>query len=224
MRVAIVEDERDLARALQKGLTHEEHAVELFYDAASAKEALGTSGNTYDVISLDLMLPDESGAEVCTHLRSLGVRTPILVLTARDSTEDKVDLLDRGADDFLSKPFDFEELLARLRALSRRATTTVEHELAIGALRIMPETRMAYRDSDALALTMREFDLLLYLMLNKDKAVSREELLAKVWKQTDPALTNVVDVHVRNLRKKIDDPYKKKYVHTVYGVGYMLTE
>jgi len=222
MRIAVVEDEQALAKALKRGFESETYAVDLFPTATLARENLLYSGNSYDLILLDLMLPDGDGAEVCKELRATGVRTPILVLTAKDTTEDKVDLLDRGADDFMTKPFSFEELLARGRALSRRATADLATETIIGDLRIIPGSRQAYRAGKLLSLTAREFDLLIYLVTHRGTVVDREELLAKVWKQKDPGVTNVVDVHVRNLRKKLDDPYEHKHIQTSHGVGYSI--
>ncbi len=224
MRIALVEDEKELALALKKGLEIEGYSVETYPDLTSAKAMLMDSGNCFDLIILDLMLPDGSGEILCSDMRSVGVRTPILVLTARDSTEDKIDLLDRGSDDFLCKPFDLDELLARARALSRRAGAILENELVLGDLRVIPVTRTAYRSGEVIELTAREFDLLLYLMRHSGKALDRSELLARVWKQNDRLLTNVVDVHVRNLRKKVDDAHNKKYIRTVHGFGYMITE
>lgn len=168
------------------------------------------------------MLPDGDGAEVCATLRANGVRTPILVLTARDSIEDKVDLLDRGADDFLTKPFAFNELLARSRALTRRAAADLETETTFEDVRIQVASRTAYRAGKLLTLTAKEFDLLLYLVRNRGRVVDREELLAKVWKQKEPGITNVIDVHVWNLRKKLDDDYDQKHIQTIHGVGYSI--
>ncbi len=182
MRIAVIEDEKELAAALKKGLEAEDYTVDLYSNGASAREALAQTGNHFDVIVLDLMLPDESGAIVCSDIRTAGVRTPILVLTARDSTDDKVDLLDRGADDFLSKPFDFDELLARIRALSRRAVPVNESEIVLGELRVVPGSRMVYRLNMPISLTAREFDLLLYLLRHSGQAIDRAQLLARVWK------------------------------------------
>lgn len=219
MRIAIVEDEQPLAKALKRGLESEDNAVELFFTASSAKETLTNSGNSYDLVILDLMLPDGDGALVCTDLRSAGIHTPILVLTARDSTEDKVNLLDRGADDFLAKPFSFEELLARSRALSRRAGSEMEYEIVLGDLRVEPGSRSVWREGKPVSLTAREFDFLLYLLRNRGRVVGREELLSKVWKQNAPSGTNVLDVHMRHLREKLED-YDQTILQTVHGAGY----
>ncbi len=223
MRVVVIEDEKRFADALKRGLEAESHTVEVFPDGASAREKLEYSGNTYDLVILDLMLPDEDGSSICTHLRDTGVLSPIIVLTARDSIEDKIDLFDRGADDFLTKPFEFEELLARSRALTRRQAPE-QRTLTLDDLSIVADRRVVTRDGKRLALTPREFELLVYLVREKGRVVSREELLAKVWNQTEEEVGNVVDVHIRNLRKKLGDHHGTKYIHTVHGVGYTVTE
>jgi DNA-binding response OmpR family regulator len=221
MRIAVVEDERALAGALKRGLEAEENAVDLFYDAASAKERLAGSGGLYDLVILDLMLPDEPGAEVCTTLRSTGVRSPILVLTALHSTEDKVSLLDRGADDYLTKPFAFDELLARSRALTRRAEGK-EAEVSVGDLTLLPESRKAHFKGTALSLTASEFEILLYLVRAAGRAVRREELATKALGEAEKPETNIIDVHIRNIRKKLGDSHARKFVQTVHGVGYRI--
>lgn len=222
MKVAIVEDEVRLAKVLKEGFEYENHQVDLFHTAASAQERLDYSGSLYDLVILDLMLPDGDGADICFGLRSSGVKSPILVLTARDSTEDKVDLLDRGADDFLTKPFDFDELLARSRALVRRAADEPATSIKIGDFELDSERFGVKRNGVPIALTAREFELLSYLVRNRGRVVSREELRAKVWGAATSATTNVVDVHIRNLRKKIDDSYEEKVVQTVHGLGYTI--
>jgi len=224
MRVAVVEDEKRFAEALKKGLESESYTVDLFVDGASAREKLEYSGNTYDLVILDLMLPDEDGAAVCTHLRNTGVLSPILVLTARDGIEDKIDLFDRGADDFLTKPFEFEELLARSRALARRTALKEQRTLHLSDLVIVPDERVVTRDGKKIRLTPREFELLVYLVRERGRVISREELLAKVWKLADEEVGNVVDVHMRNLRKKIGGTNNDKYIHTVHGVGYTVAQ
>lgn len=223
MRIAIIEDEQPLAYTLKKGFESEEHKVELFFDAASAKYSLGQSRLEYDLIILDLMLPDGYGGVVCSYLRAAGLLTPILVLTARDSTEDKVDLLDRGADDFMSKPFSFEELYARSRALVRRKLQKFETETIVGDIRIVPIRRTVYRAGKLVPLTTRESNLLLYLILNLERVVSRSELFKNVLGQEGIASTNLVDVHIWNMRKKLDGDHDKKYIQTIHGSGYVFT-
>lgn len=223
MRIAIVEDERDLANALSRGLSAEGHEVELYHTATIASSELERDGNQYDLIMLDLMLPDGDGKDVCTGMREAGITTPVLVLTARDSVDDRVELLDRGADDFLGKPFSFEELLARARALSRRGSSADDTELVFGELRILPARRLAYRADDELSLTPREFDLLHHLVRNRDRVIDRGELMAKVWRG-EPSHTNVVDVHVRKLRLKVDEGRETKYIRTIHGIGYTIAD
>ncbi len=223
MRIAIVEDERALAEALAKGLATDGHETVIFPTATEAS-VLEREGNQYDLIMLDLMLPDGNGSDICLAIREAGVRTPILVLTARDSVEDRVELLDRGADDFLGKPFSFAELLARVRALSRRGPPTDDADITIGELRLSPAKREAYRGASLLSLTAREFDLLAYLMRNEGRVVDRAELMSKVWHQDGLGHTNVVDVHVRKLRVKVDEGHETAYIRTIHGVGYTIAQ
>lgn len=222
MKIAVIEDEPRLAALLKKGLEFEKNKVDLFFDASSAREKLLSTGNSYDLIMLDLMLPDGDGAEVCSDLRMTGIRTPILVLTARDSLADKIDLLDRGADDFVTKPFNFDELSARARALVRRAADEVETETVFGDLRLIPGTRIVHRGRKQISLTGKEFDVLMFLIRNKGRIIGRHELITKIWKHGEDSVTNIVDVHIRNLRKKIDDTYGNKYIQTIHGIGYTI--
>lgn len=223
MRIAIVEDERSLAQILKKGFKDDGHDVELYHDASSVRSGLIQSKAQFDLIILDIMLPDEDGADVCRALRAAGILTPILVLTARDSTEDRIKMLDIGADDFMSKPFSFDELRARARVLGRRVPVPTGTEMVAGDVRIDASARMAYRAGDQLPLTSRELDLLAYLMLNAGRPIGRGELLKNVWGQDTGAFTNVVDVHVHNLRKKLDDNHDEKHINTVHGSGYLFT-
>lgn len=220
MRIAVVEDEARLARSLKEGFEMEEHSVDVFPTGALALSTLSHSGRLYDLILLDLMLPDTDGARVCSHLRTSGVEAPILVLTARDSTEDKVDLFDRGADDFLSKPFEFEELYARARALTRR---TQDHawSTTIGGLTIEPKTREVRKGAKVVPFTPREYELFAYLVQERGRVVPREELLTRLWPEESPN-TNVLDVHIRNVRKKLASVHEKDCIHTIHGVGYSI--
>lgn len=221
MRIGIVEDEKPLAQALQKSFEIDGYTVDLFFDAVSARHGLIDSRSHYDVIILDLRLPDEDGSSVCRSIRAAGIMTPILVLTARDTTEDRIELLDIGADDFMSKPFSLDELSARVRALSRRVPMRAGTEAVTGNVRIDPTTRSAYRAGIRLSLTAREFELLSYFMHNQGRIIGRSELFKNVWKQDTAVVTNVVDVHVRNLRKKLDDDFDEKYIKTIHGSGYL---
>lgn len=222
-KILVVEDERKLARYLQLELTHEGYEVRLAHDGRTAIEAHGQWPP--DLILLDLMLPELSGIEVCRRIRQQdGV--PIIMLTAKDDVSDKVMGLDMGADDYMTKPFAIEELLARIRvALKRRAGAQDgeegARELAAGPLTIRRDSRSVFFEGRPVQLTKKEFDLLEYLMLHENIALSRDELLNKVWGYSYAGDTNVVDVYIRYLRGKLDDPFRVKFIHTIRGVGYL---
>lgn len=221
MKIAIIEDEQKLADSLKLGLMGEKYEVDVFYDAESAEQGIKQSPFQYDLLLLDLMLPYKSGLELCKDLRNVNFASPILVLSARDATDDKVKALDCGVDDFMTKPFSFDELLARVRALLRRPSVIHAMPLKVGEVTLDPVARSVLRGEQKILLTMTEFDLLHFLMEREGKVVPREEIFAHLW-HTDAAMPgNVVDVHIRNLRKKIDDPYVHKIIQTVRGVGYM---
>jgi DNA-binding response OmpR family regulator len=222
MKVAIVEDEKKLALTLKDGLEAEGYEVSLFHDGESAETELLTNSSEYALIILDLMLPKKNGFEVCQTLRDKGVINPILILTARESTEDKVRALDSGADDFLTKPFSFDELMARMRALMRRAKGHVSEKVAIGDLLINISTRDVSRGGKQVSLTPTEFDVLTLLIENPERVLSREEISMSLWNSNETSLSNVVDVHISNLRKKIDDDHAQKIIRTVRGLGYAI--
>jgi two-component system copper resistance phosphate regulon response regulator CusR len=179
----------------------------------------------FDLILLDLMLPGRDGLQVLSTLRKRGLETPVLILTARDAIEDRVEGLDKGADDYLVKPFAFPELLARVRALLRRGRTEQALQLGIAGLEMDVTTRKMRRRGQQLELTAREFELLEYLLRHKEQVVSREMLARGVWKETAATpLDNVMDVHINRLRRKVDDPFNAKLIHTVRGVGFVLRE
>ncbi|SHJ32581.1 response regulator transcription factor [Desulfofundulus thermosubterraneus] len=222
-RILVVEDEASLARFLQLELNHEGYQVET---AQNGYEALGRIGETgWDLVLLDLMLPGLDGFEVCRRIREQ-TDVPIIMLTARDATLDKVKGLDTGADDYITKPFAVEELLARIRARLRRAGTARQEgdKLVIGDLVIRRGTRQVTRSGQIIPLTRREFDLLAYLAENAGLVLSRETILNRVWGYDYCGNTNVVDVYVRYLRAKIDEPFPTRLLHTVRGVGYTLRE
>ncbi len=222
-KILIVEDERKLARYLELELTHEGYEIRLAYDGRTALKAHEEWNS--DLIILDLMLPELSGIEVCRRVRQKdGV--PIIMLTAKDDVSDKVMGLDMGADDYMTKPFAIEELLARIRvALKRHSSNGAKQKdsriLSEGALRLDRDSREITYEGRAVQLTKKEFDLLEYLMLHRNIALSRNELLDKVWGYSYAGDTNVVDVYIRYLRCKIDDPFGVKLIHTVRGVGYL---
>jgi DNA-binding response OmpR family regulator len=220
MRVLVVEDEPRLARALQRGLVAEGYAVDLAADGLTGLEAARHEG--YDAVVLDIMLPGLSGYRIVRALRKENNWVPVLMLSAKDGEYDQADGLDSGADDYLTKPFSFVVLLAKLRALLRRGAPERPAVLTAGALALDPATRRVTRDGQEIALTTREFALLEYLMRHRDEVVTKTELLDHVWDagaDTDP---NVVEVYVGYLRRKIDQPYNAKSLQTVRGAGYRL--
>ncbi len=224
MRILIVEDETKVARALQEGLEREQYEVVV---ARTGEEGFYlVSAEEFDLVILDLMLPGRGGLQVLSTLRKRELVTPVLILTARDAVEDRVQGLDCGADDYLVKPFAFPELLARIRALLRRGRTEQVLRLRFADLEMDVVGRKARRDGKDLELTAREFELLEYLLRHKEQVVSREMLAREVWKETSRAtpLDNVMDVHIARLRRKLDEPFDHKLIHTVRGVGFVLRE
>ncbi|WP_404448452.1 response regulator transcription factor [Sutcliffiella horikoshii] len=221
-RVLIIEDEKNLARFIELELQYEGFKVATSYDG---REGLDLAlKEDWDIILLDLMLPGLSGMEVCRRIRA-AKETPIIMLTARDSVMDKVSGLDSGADDYMSKPFAIEELLARIRALFRRMEGKKEEEnniLSFRELKVDLDARTVMRAEEQIDLTKREFDLLVVFMTNINRVLTRELLLDKVWELGSYAETNVVDVYVRYLRNKIDKPSEESYIQTVRGTGYVM--
>ncbi len=222
MRVLVVEDERKMARLLERGLREEGHAVDVAPDGVGASW-LATE-NEYDAIVLDVMLPDIDGFEVCRELRNREVWSPVLMLTARDRVGDRVAGLDAGADDYLTKPFSFEELLARLRALARRGAPERPASLLVGDLSLDPATRRVDRGGTQIELTSKEFAVLAFLMRHAGEVVTRTRLINHVWDFAYEGDSNVVDVYVGYLRRKIDRPFGRNTIETVRGTGYRLRE
>ena len=220
MRILIVEDEPKLARLLARGLAEEGHAADV---AATGEEGLWMAeAAPYDAIVLDVMLPGLDGFAVCRALRDRKVWTPVLMLTARDALADRIEGLDTGADDYLLKPFAFGELLARLRALVRRAPTERPTQLEMGDLRLDPAERRVWRADDEVILTTKEFALLEVFMRHPGEVLSRVQLLDGAWDMAFESRSNVIDVYVRYLREKIDRPFGRRAIETVRGVGYRL--
>jgi two-component system OmpR family response regulator len=221
MRVLLVEDDAKLVRALERGLKREGYAVD---SALTGDDALAkTNEHPYDAIVLDVMLPGVDGFAVCRTLRGRRDWTPVLMLTARDLVQDRIDGLDVGADDYLVKPFDFGELLARLRALTRRDPSQRPAVIEVGDLRIDPARRIVTRAGRNIELTVREFAVLHFLARHAGKVVSREQLLEHVWDETHDGSTNVVDVYVSYLRRKLEQrPPRRRVIRTVRGVGFVL--
>lgn len=223
MRVLIVEDDQRIVDFVQRGLKAEGYVVEVARNGHEAI-ALGSEGQ-FQVIILDLGLPDLNGREVCERLRAIGIATPILMLTARDTVQDKVTGLRSGADDYMTKPFSFEELLARIEALMRRRGGEIKaeiRELQIADLVLNLETHEVRRGETLIDLTPKEFSLLECFMRMPGKVLSRTRILEQVWGYSADPLTNVVDVYIRQLRRKIDDDYELKLLKTVRGFGYKL--
>ena len=224
IRVLVVEDEQKVANALKEGLEGE--AYDVIVERTGEGAFFRVNTETFDIILLDLGLPGRDGIEILAALRQRGLKTPVLVLTARDSLTDRVQGLDAGADDYLVKPFAFAELLARLRALVRRGRASESPHLQLGDLHVDLITRKVTRAGAPVELTVREFELLEFLMRHPAQVVSRETLAHDVWKETarTTPLDNVIDVHIARLRRKVDFEHQVKLIHTVRGVGFMLRE
>ncbi len=220
MRILVVDDDARLADAVRRGLEHEGYAVDVALDGTDG-HWLATE-NPYDAIVLDAMLPGMSGEEVCTKLREAHVWTPILMLTARTGDSAEATALDTGADDFLSKPFSYVVLLARLRALVRRGAPARPQVLAVGDLRLDPATHQVRRGESPVPLSPRQFSLLEYLMRHPGEVLSKARILDHVWDFTFDGDPNIVEVYVRQLRLRIDEPFDRSALQTVRGVGYRL--
>ena len=222
MRVLVVEDEPKMAALVARALREEGHAADV---AGNGEDALWMAeAAPYDAIVLDIMLPGLDGVEVLRRLRARSVWTPVLLLTARDAVRDRVGGLDAGADDYLTKPFSFEELLARLRAVARRGPVERPTTLAVGDLRLDPAAHRAWRGETEIELSTREFSLLELFMRNPGQTLTRVQLLDGAWDMSFESRSNIVDVYIRYLREKIDRPFGRRSLETVRGVGYRLRE
>lgn len=222
MRLLYAEDEEDLNIIVTKKLTEEGFSVDSCFDG---KEAIDNVQFTeYDAAILDIMMPHADGFAVLKELRKLKKNTPVLFLTARDSIEDRVTGLDSGANDYLVKPFSFEELLARIRVLTREKHNLTENILSIGDLELNLSSHIVTRGGTEINLTSKEYQLLEYLLYNKEKVLSREKIENHIWNYDYEGGTNVIDVYIRYLRKKIDDGFPTKLIHTVRGAGYVIRE
>lgn len=222
MRMLVVDDQSKMARFLEQGLTNSGYSVDVAHTGAAA-EALAAK-NPYDLVLLDVMLPDTNGFDIARHLRSRGFRNPILILTALDGTKDKVHGLDAGADDYLTKPFEFDELLARIRALLRRQTRPIDSILRYGDIEMDLINRKTRRNGHEIGLTPKEFALLEYLLRNPERPLSRNEISEHVWNAHFDSDSNVIDVYINMLRKKVDHPFETKLLHTIVGAGYALKQ
>jgi two-component system copper resistance phosphate regulon response regulator CusR len=222
MRVLLVEDEEKVSRFVRRGLESERYAVDVAMDGAQAIELAATY--PYDLILLDLMLPGISGTEVLRQVRQDNKHVPVLILTARDALGDKVEHFELGADDYLTKPFAFAELLVRVKALLRRGAVNRSNSLRIADLELDRLTQQVRRAGQKIELTVKEYGLLEYLMLNMGRVLSRTMIIEHVWDQSFDGATNIVDVYVRHLRTKVDDPHERKLIRTVRGVGYSISD
>ena len=219
MRILLVEDEKNVAAFIKKGLEEETYTVDV---AEEGPEGLLMATETdFDLIILDVMLPGMNGIELCKTLRTKGIIKPILMLTAVDSVERKVEGLESGADDYLVKPFAFSELIARIKALLRR-TPSIVSELSLNDLRIDLFSRRVFRGGREVVLTQKEFSLLEYLLRNKGRVLSRTQIIENVWGYDFSPGTNIVDVHIKSLREKVDSDFERKLIHTVRGTGYIM--
>jgi two-component system, OmpR family, copper resistance phosphate regulon response regulator CusR len=222
MKILVVEDEPKVASFIKQGLEEQSYNVTVAYDGFFGHKL--ASENEFDVLILDLMIPYMNGLELCKKLREEGIKTPILMLTALGSTDDKVLGLDSGADDYMVKPFEFKELVARVRALSKRYTDTMQLPkiLKVADLEMNLDEKSVRRAGKSVDLTAKEFSLLEFLLRNKNKVVSRAEISEKVWDIHFDTGTNVIDVYVNFLRKKIDKEFDRKLIHTMVGMGYVI--
>lgn len=224
MRILLVEDEVKLAEVLQIGLTKKGYAVDVMHDGAKAFDRISLNHIDYDIVILDLMLPSKDGASITKGIRELDITLPILILTARSEIEEKINLLLSGADDYIVKPFSFDELCARIQALLRRPTEMLPTTLSFSDIELHPSQRRVVKYNTEVPLTLKEFALLEYFMRNPNKVINREELLSHLWDFNYSSFSNVVDVHIKNLRKKLDRHGNKNLLQTVRGVGYQLKE
>jgi two-component system copper resistance phosphate regulon response regulator CusR len=220
MRILLVEDEPKVSGFVERGLTAERYAVDVIADGRDGLEMAQTY--PYDLIILDLMLPRLDGSEILQRIRRHDSCVPVLVLTARDSIEDKVRLFEIGADDYLTKPFAFAELLVRTKALLRRGPVNRSSTLTVGDLALDRLTQQVKRGGRRIELTAKEYSLLEYLMQNQERVLSRNMIIEHVWDQSFDGITNIVDVYVRHLRSKVDDAHESKLIRTVRGAGYMI--
>ena len=220
MKILVVEDEKDMNHIIQKELESEGYLVDVCFDGESALDFL--EFEEYDGVILDVMLPKMNGFETLKKARSRGVQTPVLFLSARSRVDDIVEGLDIGADDYLVKPFVFQELSARVRAMTRKKAGVRENIYRCGELTVDCNEHTVKRAEKLIALSPKEFSVLLYLIRNQNIVVSREQIEANIWDMDHDSYSNVIDVYIRYLRKKIDDPYETKLIHTIRGVGYVL--
>lgn len=222
MRILLIEDDKRLAKFMEKGLTEEQYSVDMVHDGMDG--VLWATTYEYDLIVLDIMLPKKDGITVCKEIRNKGVESQVIMLTARDSVDDKIKGLDAGADDYLAKPFSFDELLARIRALFRRMQKNKHPVLQVADLILDPVSHTVTRQGREILLTGKEYALLEYLMRNRDKVVTETNIIEHVWNTQIESHTNVINVYIHYLRNKIEKGFDTKLIHTIRSVGYILKE
>lgn len=222
MRILLIEDEEQLAKVLAEGLKKKGYAIDTINDGMKGYTRISLHRDDYDVIILDLMLPGMDGLDICRQIRAEGITLPVLVLTGRSGEDQKVTLLQAGADDYLVKPFSFEELAARIQALLRRPKQVIPTTLRVLDIELNPSERTVRRDGEPITLTLKEFGLLEYFLRHPNQVINREDLVAHLWDFNYESFSNVVDVHIKNLRKKIDNDDGPSILETVRGIGYRL--
>lgn len=222
MKILVVEDNKKLAENLKQGLTQEGYSVDIMEDGLTAEKHIMVNHDEYDLIILDRLLPGKDGVSVCSYWRENSIVVPVLMLTALTAVEDKIEGLDAGADDYMIKPFSFRELLARIHALLRRPKQSFPDILKLGDISVDTTSRVVTHKGKPIALTLKEFMVLEYLIRNINKVVTRDELYSHAWDFADSSFSNTVDVHIKNLRKKIHD--NGKLIQTVRGIGYKMEE
>ncbi len=222
MKILLVEDNQKLAESIKKGLEQESYIVDCLFDGGVAERRIFAHPQDYDLVILDIMLPGKNGLEVCKVWREKNITVPILMLTAKDTTSDKVLGLDAGGDDYLIKPFAFEELLARIRALLRRPNNQLPNLLSVGDITLNSASKQIMLAGKQLPLTLREFNILEYFLRHPNQVLTREQILAHVWEFAFGSYSNVVDVHIKNLRKKLGLNYGQ-HLQTLRGLGYRFT-
>ena len=224
MKILLVEDEQKLSAALARGLELGGYSVDIVEDGKKALTRISLHRSDYDLVILDLMLPSMDGLEICKRMRESDITVPVLVLTARAETETKVQLLLSGADDYLVKPFSFAELNARIQALLRRPAEALPQTLKVGDIELDPSKRTVLREGKEIPMTLKEFGLLEYFMRHPNQVVNREDLLTHLWDFNYAGFSNVVDVHIKNLRRKLGGEDGSRLLQTVRGIGYRLAE
>ncbi len=222
MKILIIEDNKKLALGIKRGLEQESYVADYVLDGAAGERQIELNRDNYDLVILDIMLPEKDGITICRNWRKANIAIPVLMLTAKDAVEDKIGGLDCGADDYLTKPFLFDELTARIRALLRRPKETLPVELKVKDIVLNTATRKVTRAGEEFVLTFKEFMILEYFMRHSGRVVTRDQLYDHAWDFSADAFSNTVDVHIKNLRKKIDYNNNEKLLETVRGLGYRL--